>query len=199
MPWALLLATLLLLTGCVLDVHTPAKDIAKPSVSFETPSLWDCTGTVKLPINAGLEQCHICINTNPFVQFVTIDQQRQGVNAGQGVYVCESLVFIQGQTPQTTPLPYATRSYARGMLMRVVLKATDTAYDLHLTCGERPAFLEGRWAAADRGCGGASHVRGSSGGDPEQVPLKTAESSYRCLIFPSQQTSSYQLVSSLCR
>ncbi len=105
MPWALLLATLLLLTGCVLDVHTPAQDIAKPSVSFETPSLWDCTGTVKLPINAGLEQCHICINTNPFVQFVTIDQQRQGVNAGQGVYVCESLVFIQGQTPQTTPLP----------------------------------------------------------------------------------------------
>jgi|SRR5882724_4534475 len=57
-----LLALPLGLTSCVLDLNKLAKDIGKPSVSFEAPSAWTCDQTTKLPTKQGIEECAVCKN-----------------------------------------------------------------------------------------------------------------------------------------
>ena len=81
----------------VFKLNKLAKDISKPSVSFEAPSAWTCDQSVKLPTKQGREECAVCRNSTKEVQAITVDKQRQGVNPGQAVYLCPMTVVVEGQ------------------------------------------------------------------------------------------------------
>ena len=65
------------LAGCVLDLNKLAKDIAKPSVSFEQPTAWACADIAKFPTKQAIEECSVCRNAKKVVQTVTVNKQRR--------------------------------------------------------------------------------------------------------------------------
>ena len=88
------------LAGCVLALNKLAKDITKPSVSFEQPTAWACADTAKLPTTQGLEECTVCRSATKAVQAVTVNKSRQGVHPGQSVYLCPLTVVVEGHAVQ---------------------------------------------------------------------------------------------------
>jgi hypothetical protein len=100
-PKLLAVVTLpIVMAGCVLDLNKLAKDIGKPSVSFEQPTAWACDQSAKLPTKQGIEECTVCKNATKDVQAVTVQKSRQGVNPGQLVYLCPLTVVVEGQAVQ---------------------------------------------------------------------------------------------------
>jgi hypothetical protein len=73
--------SLVLLTGCLLDLNRSASDRQQPSVVFATPAAWRCNREKStVPTAEGrLEPCTICQNIARTPQAVTINKTEQTV------------------------------------------------------------------------------------------------------------------------
>jgi hypothetical protein len=100
------------LSGCVLAIDKLAKDIAKPTVSFEAPTAWDCTGSAKLPTKQGLEECSVCRNSTKDVQAVTVNKTRSGMAPRQAMYLCPLQWWSKASPPFSNP-PASRRAMRR--------------------------------------------------------------------------------------
>jgi hypothetical protein len=90
--------SLVVFTGCVVDLNKTLQNLAKPSVAFETPTDWDCPDTtVRLPGRSGIQECSGCRNATKAVSVVTIKDRRLQVNPGEKVYLCPTSVVVSGQ------------------------------------------------------------------------------------------------------
>jgi hypothetical protein len=96
-PVGLMTLLALPLAGCAVDVSKLARDLSKPSVSFEQPTAWNCDQTTKLPTKEGISECGVCRNRSQDIQAITVNKARQGVNPGQAVFLCLTTVVVEGQ------------------------------------------------------------------------------------------------------
>jgi hypothetical protein len=139
-PKVLAVVTLPLpMAGCVLDLNKLAKDIAKPSVSFEQPTAWACDQSAKLPTKQGIEECTVGKNATrtcrpspcrissgrqPGAKRVSLSLDGRGRRPGGAamrrlltMVALLALVGCAGHRPQTitvklTPLPTLAQPHA---------------------------------------------------------------------------------------
>jgi hypothetical protein len=91
--------SLVLLTGCLLDMNRWASDRQTPKVVFSTPAAWRCDREKStVPTAEGrLEPCTICTKITRTPQAVSINKTEHTVPAQGHVAMCETSAFVSAQ------------------------------------------------------------------------------------------------------